>query len=122
MSGPTEKSGKRQGLTYLCVVDQSEELHQAVYFACRRAKRSGGRVALLSVVEPPEFQHWIAEELMKLIEEETEISVLVLGAATGSEGPGPLVSHLLNKMAGRMRLTISIVPGILTDEQIDAIT
>ncbi len=48
--------------------------------------------------------------------------MLVLGAATGPEGPGPLVSDLVGKMAGRLRIPITIVPGSLTDEQIDAIT
>ena len=42
--------------TFLCVVDESEELHQALRYACRRAKSTGGRVALLYVIEPVEFQ------------------------------------------------------------------
>ena len=63
----------------------------------------------------------VREELIKLIEEETTISVLVLGAATG-EGPGPIVSYLVGKMAGRLRIPITIVPGGLDDEHIDAIT
>jgi nucleotide-binding universal stress UspA family protein len=149
--------------TFLCVVDDTEELSQALRFACRRAVRTGGRVALLYVIQPAEFQHWasvgdlmreerraeaeemlqvvasvvqkrtktmpilyiregkIREELIKLIDEETDISVLVLGAATG-EGPGPIVSYLVGKMAGRLRIPITIVPGALSDEQIDAIT
>ena len=63
----------------------------------------------------------IREELIKLIDEETAISVLVLGAATG-EGPGPIVSYLVSKMAGRLRIPITIVPGSLSDEEINAIT
>src|SRR5262245_35234906 len=35
-----------------------------------------------------------AEEILKLIEEDEDIAVLVLAAGVGSEGPGPLVSHL----------------------------
>ena len=46
--------------TFLCVVDESEELAQALRFACRRAVHSNGRVALLYVVGPAEFQHWAA--------------------------------------------------------------
>ncbi len=153
------------GRTFLCVVDDSEELAQALRFACRRAMRSDGRVALLYVIEPAEFQHWmfvgdlmqeerrteaeemlqvvasvvqkrtgttpvvyiregkIAEELINLIDEETEgISVLVLGAATGPDGPGPLVTYLVEKMASRLRIPITIVPGSLTDDEIDAIS
>ena len=33
-----------------------------------------------------------AEEILKLIDEDEDISVLVLAAGTGSEGPGPLVA------------------------------
>ncbi len=157
--GETEKE-----FTFLCVVDESEELSQALRFSCARAKRVGGRVALLYVIEPAEFQHWasvgdlmreerrqeaedllkiisnivykrtgkmpivyiregiISEQLMELIEQELDISLLVLGASSGTEGPGPLVSYLVQKMAGRLRVPVTVVPGSLTDEEIDAIT
>lgn len=150
--------------TFLCVVDESEELSQALRFSCSRAKRVGGRVSLLYVIEPAEFQHWASvgdlmreerrqeaeemlsvisaivqkrtgkmplvyiregilhEQLMELIEEELSISLVVLGAATGTEGPGPLVSYLVQKMAGKLRIPVTVVPGNLTDEEIDAIT
>lgn len=62
------------------------------------------------------------DELMSLIEEEPSISILVLGANTGSEGPGPLVSYLVGKAAGKIGIPVTIVPGNLTDEQIDALT
>ena len=45
---------------FLVVVDESEEMHVALRFACRRAEHTGGRVALLYVVEPADFQHWMA--------------------------------------------------------------
>lgn len=47
---------------FLVVVDQTEEMETALYFACRRAYRTGGRVAMLYVIEPPEFQHWLGVE------------------------------------------------------------
>jgi len=62
------------------------------------------------------------EELIKLIDEQTDISVLILGASTGPEGPGPLVSYLLKEKAGTLRVPVTVVPGGLTDEQIDAIS
>ena len=46
--------------TFLVVVDDSEEMQVALHFASRRAKRTGGRVALLYVQQPAEFQHWMA--------------------------------------------------------------
>lgn len=46
--------------TFLVVVDDSEEMQVALHFASRRAMRTGGRVALLYVQQPTEFQHWMA--------------------------------------------------------------
>jgi nucleotide-binding universal stress UspA family protein len=155
----TEPSNAQR--VFLVVVDETEEMRVALRFACRRAKHTGGRVALLYVIEPPEPQPFRqveelmvaerraeAEELMKklaadvvtlsgqvpvvhlrdghraeqllaLIEEEPGISILVLAAGTGSEGPGPLISNLVGRLSGRLRVPITVVPGWLTDEQID---
>ncbi len=149
--------------TFLCVVDETEELHQALRYACRRAKSTSGRVALLYVIEPIEYQHWMAvghlmaeerreqaeemlqvvssvvqklsgttpvifiregeltEQLMHLIETESDLSILVLGAASGSEQAGSVISYVL-KRVGRLSIPVTIVPGGLTDEQIDAIS
>ncbi|MEE9249667.1 MAG: universal stress protein [Alphaproteobacteria bacterium] len=45
---------------FLVCVDRRPQSRVAVRFACRRARNLGGRVSLLHVVEPPEFQHWTA--------------------------------------------------------------
>jgi nucleotide-binding universal stress UspA family protein len=60
-----------------------------------------------------------AEEIIKLIEEDEDIGILVLAAGTGKEGPGPLVSGL-GKTAGEFPIPVAIVPGHLSDEEIDA--
>ncbi len=150
--------------TFLCLVDSSEEFSPTLRFVCRRAEHTGGRIALLYIIQPAEFQHWLgvgdlmkqesreeAEEMCRvvadvvqkrtgkmpviyiregqphevltdLIEEVPSLSVLVLGASTGGEGPGPIVDHIVNKVAGGFSLPITIVPGGLSDEAIDAIT
>jgi nucleotide-binding universal stress UspA family protein len=44
---------------FLVVVDQSEEFPAAIKYACERAKRTGGRVALLYVYNvDKDFHHW----------------------------------------------------------------
>lgn len=63
----------------------------------------------------------LRDELLKLIDEEPSISVLVLGANPASEGPGPLIQYFATKRAGRMRIPITIVPGGLSPEAIDAL-
>lgn len=158
--GKPESSGR----VFLVVVDETEEMPVALRFASRRARHSGGRVALLYVIEPADFQHWMAvgdlmreearsegeqllqklatqvnelsggmpvlyvregsvkDELLKLIEEEPEISILVLGASTGPSGPGPLVSALTGKLVDKLSIPITLVPGNLSNEAIDAIS
>ena len=62
------------------------------------------------------------DELFKLIAEDHSISVLVLGSSKGGEGPGPLVTALTGKLGSQLRIPLTIVPGALTEAQIDAIS
>ena len=55
MSEQPSRTGER---VFLVVVDESPEMRKALRYACRRAKRTGGRVALLYVMDPPEGQQW----------------------------------------------------------------
>jgi nucleotide-binding universal stress UspA family protein len=149
---------------FLVVVDETPEHRIAVQYAARRASHTGGRLALLYVIEPTELQHFLAieelaraerreaaeellqrvcediapvagampsvyiregrrsDELLALINDEPTISILVLAAGTESEGPGPLVSYLTGKAAARLRIPITIVPGGLTIEEVDALS
>lgn len=162
-----EKSAKDRtdhGRVFLIVVDETPEYEKALRFAARRARRTQGRVALLHVMPPLDFQNFgavqdlmanerrqtaerllqrvaakaqelagsmpviylrdgsPAEQLLKLIAEEPQISVLVLGGATGREGPGPLVAQLTGRMIGKLRIPLTIVPGHIPDADIDAVT
>ena len=62
-----------------------------------------------------------SEEILKLIDEDEDIAILVLAAGTGKEGPGPLVSGL-GKTAGDYPIPVAIVPGHLSDEDLDALS
>ena len=63
-----------------------------------------------------------AEEIVKLIEEDEDFGILVLGAATDPAGPGPLVSLLAaGAKAGTFPIPITIVPGNLTLEEIEGL-
>jgi nucleotide-binding universal stress UspA family protein len=62
-----------------------------------------------------------ADEVRTLIESDEDIAVLVLAAGESSEGPGPLVTAIGGGGSGTFPVPITIVPGTLTDEQIDAI-
>lgn len=54
--------GEPRERIFLVVVDETEEMKNALHFACRRALHTGGRVALFYAIEPPEFQHWLGVE------------------------------------------------------------
>jgi len=61
------------------------------------------------------------EELLKLIDEDEDIAILILAAATSKEGPGPMVSGFA-KGAGTFPIPVAIVPGHLSDEDLDSMT
>ena len=64
----------------------------------------------------------VRDAVVKLIDDYKTIRILVLGAGTGSEGPGPLVTQLAGKMSGALRVPVTVVPGNLSDEQLDLLT
>lgn len=149
---------------FLVVADDSPEFQAALRFACRRARSTGGYVALLRVIEPAVFEHWsgvrdeIARQqreeaeaalqetaafvqtetglppefliqeadstraaLRRVLSEDPAIKILVLAAAVGGRGPGPLVSTIAKEGVkwGDRKVPITIVPGDLTDAEID---
>lgn len=62
------------------------------------------------------------EEILTLIEEDEDIAIMVLGAATNSKGPGPLVSSLATgKQAGSFPVPIVVVPGNLSLDDLKAL-
>lgn len=63
-----------------------------------------------------------ADEIRALLKEDPAISILILAAGTSSEGPGPLVSLIASPAAGAYPIPVTVVPGSLTEEQVDALT
>ncbi len=61
------------------------------------------------------------DEIIAQVREDPEIGVLVLGAGTGKKGPGPLVTQL-SKNSGSLPIPITIVPGDMSKERLEAIT
>jgi len=60
-----------------------------------------------------------SEEIVNLIEEDEDISILILGASTDpNQGPGPLISSLAGGSAGNFPIPMSIVPGTLSIEDL----
>ena len=62
------------------------------------------------------------DELLALLEEDPRISILVLASAATGSGPGPLISALTGRYAGRVTVPMTIVPGGLDDRELDRVT
>lgn len=108
--------------TWLGVGDlmAKEARNEAEQLLQRIAKQVGEQVGTMPVLYLREGSR--GDELMRLLSEEPSISILILGANTGPGGPGPLVSALTGKMVGKVRVPVTIVPGNLSKEDIDAIS
>ena len=63
-----------------------------------------------------------ATEVLNQISEDKEVGVLVLGANNSSEGPGPLISQLVSRDGGNLPIPVTIVPGSMTKERIEAVS
>jgi nucleotide-binding universal stress UspA family protein len=61
------------------------------------------------------------EQIHAAIEEDRDIAILVLAAGSAKEGPGPLVSSIAGKAAA-FPIPVTVIPDLLTDEEIDALT
>lgn len=58
--------------------------------------------------------------LRKVISEDPAIKILVLAAAVGGRGPGPLVASIAKEGVkwGARKVPVTVVPGDLTDDEI----
>ncbi len=63
----------------------------------------------------------VINEIMAQINDDPDIGVLVLGAASDKKGPGPLVTAL-TRQAGSLSIPITIVPEDISKDRLEAIT
>lgn len=164
MTETAEAAQARRDRVFLVVVDDSAEQRVALRYAALRVKKSGGRVALLRVIEPAGQVEWAGvgamlaeerreeaerllsglaaqvheitggipilliregearDELLALIVEDPRISILVLASATGGSGPGPLIQALTGRYAAKLGVPMTIVPGGMSDAELDRVT
>lgn len=149
---------------FLVVADDSPEFAAALKYACRRARSTGGHVAMLKVISPAQFEHWsgVREEIERQEREEAEallqslaaqvvaetglppeflikhadstraalkqvigadpsIKNLILATSTSGRGPGPLISAIAKEGVGfsGRKLPVTVVPGDLTDDDVE---
>jgi len=104
---------ERSERIFLCVVDNTDECHNAIYFAARRTLRASGRIALLYIMEPAEFQHWMSvEEKMREEAREEAEGVLQQYASKVQEWTGDLPALYVRE--GKAAATIL---GLIEEDQ-----
>ena len=93
-SGAAGEMEYKSNRIFLVVVDATEEVSVALRFAARRAANTGGRIALLYVMEPADFQHWMAvgEKMRAERREEAEHTLQELAAEVNAlTGEMPII-------------------------------
>ncbi|UZD90129.1 universal stress protein [Cognatishimia activa] len=63
----------------------------------------------------------LVTEILAQVSADPDVGVLVLGAGTDKGGPGPLVTQLA-RASGTLPIPITVVPGDLSKERLEAIT
>lgn len=148
---------------FLVCVDRSGASRVALHFACVKARKRGGFVDMLHVMEPPaDFQGLaavaekmreerraeaeelmqalaeeagkagitpsillregnIGEEVVKAAQEDFDVNMLVLGAAPSGSG-GKLIAWLAGQLGERLLVPLMLVPGNLTERQIEELS
>ena len=89
---------------FLVIADDSPEFQTALAFACRRARSTGGHVALLRVIEPAVFEHWsgVREEIERQAREEAEAALQKMGEYVMTQtgmAPEYIIHHADNTRA-----------------------
>ena len=90
------------------------EAHYEVFAKWMRDKQGVDPELVIREGEP-------VDEILKQVREDTDVGVLVLGASIEGKGPGPLVTQLTMN-AGLLPMPITIVPGDLSKDRLEAIT
>lgn len=93
--------GRETDRVFLLVVDDSEELASVIRYACNRARQTGGKIALLYVIDmdsDKEFQHWhFVGNLMEQEAQEAAENVLRRHAATITKDSGTIPVQYIRK-------------------------
>ena len=114
-----ETEGRNQQWLGVADIMKAEALEEANAALDRAASRANGAAGITPERVIREGER--SEEILKLIDEDEDIAILVLAAGTGKEGPGPLVASI-GKTAGSYPIPVAIMPGHLGDDDLDALS
>ena len=96
------------------------EAHEGANAALDRA---AGRANGIAAITPERVirEGDPTDQILDVIDKDADISVLVLAASVGPEGPGPIITTIA-KTVGSFPIPVAVVPGNLSDDDIDALS
>jgi nucleotide-binding universal stress UspA family protein len=96
---------------------------EAIEEANTALDRASGRANSIAAITPERVirEGDPTEQMIDVIDKDVDITMLVLAASAGPEGPGPIITAMANAV-GTFPVPVIIVPGDLTDAQIDALS
>jgi nucleotide-binding universal stress UspA family protein len=85
--------------------------------------RASGRANGIAAITPERVirEGDPTEQILDVIDKDADIAMLVLAANPGPEGPGPIIAMMAN-VVGSFPIPVIIVPGDLSDVEIDALS
>ena len=85
--------------------------------------RAAGRANGIAAITPERVirEGDPTDQLLDVIDKDVDIAMLVLAASAGPEGPGPIIT-MIAAVVGSFPIPVTIVPGDLSDEDIDALS
>ena len=85
--------------------------------------RAAGRANGIAAITPERVirEGEPTEQILDVIDKDVDIAMLVLAANPGAEGPGPIIT-LMAGVVGSFPIPVTVVPGELSDEDIDALS
>jgi nucleotide-binding universal stress UspA family protein len=122
------------GVVMLRVIDTEDRNHQWLGVAdIMRAEaheeasaaldRAAGRANRLAGITPEQVirEGDPSEQILDVIDNDVDIAMLVLAGGSGPEGPGPIIATI-SALAGSFPIPVMLVPGDLTDAEIDGLS
>ena len=85
--------------------------------------RAAGRANGIAAITPERVirEGEATEQILDVIDKDVDIAMLVLAANPGPEGPGPIITTMAG-VVGSFPVPVIIVPGDLSDEDIDGLS
>ena len=85
--------------------------------------RASGRANGIAAITPERVirEGDATDQILDVIDKDVDIAMLVLAANPGPEGPGPIIT-MMASVVGSFPIPVTIVPGDLSDEDIDALS